>query len=132
MLDNEPLAELLAPGFGEIGLPRQMRQPGVGDLFEGGSPRGTRSFPRSTCWPRASGVSAAHGGHHCQYDGVGRINIHHTYKLIVDGTAPHGFTNTSGELLDGADTGHADSDYHASLTWRNRVLDPPWPKASSK
>jgi hypothetical protein len=63
---------------------------------------------------------------------IGRINIHHTYKLIVDGTAPHGLTNTSGELLDGADTGHADSDYHASLTWRNLVLDPPWPKASSK
>ena len=34
---------------------------------------------------------------------IGRINIHHTYKLIVNGTAPHGLTNTTGELLDGAD-----------------------------
>jgi len=55
---------------------------------------------------------------------IGRINIHHTYKLIVDGTAPHGLTNTSGELLDGADRGSPDSNYDGLLTWRNLVLDP--------
>ncbi len=55
---------------------------------------------------------------------VDRINIHHTYTLIVDGTSPHGLTNTSGQLLDGADRGSADSNYHGLLTWRNLVLDP--------
>ncbi len=54
-----------------------------------------------------------------------RISIHHRYTLIVDGTAPHGLTNTRGQLLDGADHGQPDSDYRASLTWRNLVLDPP-------
>jgi hypothetical protein len=63
-----------------------------------------------------------------------RISIHHPYKLIVDGTPPHGVTNTHGVLLDGTDSGHADSDYRTSLTWRNLVLDPVprgmsrWPK----
>ena len=56
---------------------------------------------------------------------VDRISIHHRYELIVDGTAPHGVTNTRGLLLDGNDSGSADSDYRASLTWRNLVLDPP-------
>ncbi len=54
-----------------------------------------------------------------------RINIHYAYELIVDGTAPHGLTNTPGQLLDGADTGQPGSDDRASLTWRNLVLDPP-------
>jgi len=53
-----------------------------------------------------------------------RINIHHTYELIVDGSAPHGVTNTQGQLLDGTDSGRPDSDYRTSLTWRNLVLDP--------
>jgi large repetitive protein len=53
-----------------------------------------------------------------------RINIHHTYELIVDGTAPHGVTNTFGQLLDGTGSGHPDSDYRTSLTWRDLVLDP--------
>ena len=63
-----------------------------------------------------------------------RISIHHAYELTVDGTAPHGLTNTLGQLLDGADAGRPDSDYRTSLTWRNLVLDPPppgmsrWPK----
>jgi hypothetical protein len=60
-------------------------------------------------------------------DPVDRVNIHHPYKLIVDGTSPHGLTNTSGQLLDGADTGSVDSDYVGLLTWRNLVLDPPPP-----
>jgi uncharacterized repeat protein (TIGR01451 family) len=59
---------------------------------------------------------------------VERISIHHRYELIVDGTAPHGLTNTRGQLLDGDDSGSPDSDYRAPLTWRNLVLDPPWPK----
>ena len=53
-----------------------------------------------------------------------RISVHHTYELIVDGTAPHGLTNTLGQLLDGVDAGRPDSDYRTSLTWRNLVLDP--------
>ncbi|MFI5454980.1 MAG: beta strand repeat-containing protein [Isosphaerales bacterium] len=57
-----------------------------------------------------------------------RINIHHAYKLIVDGTAPRGLTNTLGQLLDGVGDGRPDSNYRTSLTWRNVVFDPPWPK----
>jgi hypothetical protein len=63
---------------------------------------------------------------------VERISIHHRYELIVDGTAPHGLTNTRGRLLDGANRGTPDSDYRAPLTWRNLVLDPPWPRASHR
>ncbi len=55
---------------------------------------------------------------------VERINVHHTYTLIVDGTSPHGLTNTQGQLLDGADKGAPDSNYVGALTWRNLVLDP--------
>jgi hypothetical protein len=55
---------------------------------------------------------------------VKRISIHHRYELIVDGTAPHGLTNTRGQLLDGDDSGSPDSNYRAPLTWRNLVLDP--------
>ena len=62
---------------------------------------------------------------------VDRVNIHHTYRLIVDGTSQHGLTNTLGQLLDGADTGSADSDYVGRLTWRNLVLDPPPPGRAS-
>jgi len=40
-----------------------------------------------------------------------RINIHHAYKLIVDGTAPKGLTNTLGQLLDGVGDGRPDSNY---------------------
>jgi len=58
-----------------------------------------------------------------------RINIHHAYKLFVDGTAPKGLTNTRGQLLDGVGDGRPDSDYRTSLTWRNLVIDPPWPKS---
>ncbi len=43
-----------------------------------------------------------------------RINIHHRYTLVVDGTAPGGVTNTQGLLLDGPGRGHADGDYRAS------------------
>jgi hypothetical protein len=61
-----------------------------------------------------------------------RINIHYTYELIVDGTAPGGLTNTEGTLLDGADSGKPGSDYRAPLTWRNLVLDPPAPQNPHK
>jgi hypothetical protein len=59
-----------------------------------------------------------------------RIDIHYTYTLIVDGTAPGGLTNSRGQLLDGADDGQTGSDYRGPLTWRNLVLDPPAPKIS--
>jgi hypothetical protein len=31
-------------------------------------------------------------------------------------------------LLDGDDSGSPDSNYRAPLTWRNLVLDSPWPR----
>jgi fibronectin-binding autotransporter adhesin len=61
---------------------------------------------------------------------VRRLSVHHGYKLIVDGTSPHGLTNTRGQLLDGTDSGSPDSDYRTTLTWRNVVFDPPWPRPS--
>jgi hypothetical protein len=51
-----------------------------------------------------------------------RINIHHSYKLVINGTGPGGLQDTSGRLLDGADSGHPDSNYVTTLTWRNLVL----------
>ena len=36
-----------------------------------------------------------------------RLNIHRRYRLTVNGTAPSGLTNPSGELLDGAGNGQA-------------------------
>ncbi len=59
-----------------------------------------------------------------------RIYIHYRYELTVDGTAPDGLTNTQRQLLDGADNGKPGSNYSEPLTWRNLVLDPPWPKPS--
>ncbi len=56
---------------------------------------------------------------------VERINIHHRYTMIVDGTGSHGVTNAMGLLLDGKDTGSPGSNDRAPLTWRNLVLDPP-------
>ncbi len=48
-----------------------------------------------------------------------RINSHDIYTLIVDGTAPGGLENTTGQLLDGGDSGRPGSDFRTSLTWRN-------------
>jgi hypothetical protein len=60
-----------------------------------------------------------------------RINIHYPYELIVNGAAPHGVTNTRGQLLDGADTGKPGSDYKTSLTWRNLVFGQPTPTSGT-
>jgi len=61
-----------------------------------------------------------------------RINIHHRYELIVEGATAGGLSNTQGQLLDGNDDGTPGSNYRASITWRNLVLDPPWPKTSHR
>jgi hypothetical protein len=54
-----------------------------------------------------------------------RINIHHKYKFIIEGTGPGGLKNTAGQLLDGTASGHPGSNFKTALTWRNLVLDPP-------
>ncbi len=51
-----------------------------------------------------------------------RINIHHAYKMVINGSGPGGLRDTSGRLLDGTATGQPDSDYATTLTWRNVVL----------
>jgi virginiamycin B lyase len=51
-----------------------------------------------------------------------RLNLHRSYRLTVVGTAPGGLTDTSGNLLDGALTGHPGSDYVATVTSRNLRL----------
>ena len=53
-----------------------------------------------------------------------RINLHHTYRLTVIGTGPHGVTNTEGILLDGSHSGTPGSNYTGTLTWRNVVWAP--------
>jgi hypothetical protein len=53
-----------------------------------------------------------------------RINLHHTYELIVIGTGAHGVRDTHGTLLDGANNGQPGSNYTGSLTWRNVVWTP--------
>jgi len=61
-----------------------------------------------------------------------RLDIHNRYELIVDGSASGGVTNTRGQLLDGEKDGQPGSDYRASITWRNLVLDPPLSKNSRR
>ena len=51
-----------------------------------------------------------------------RLNLRRSYRLTVVGTAPTGLTDTSGNLLDGALTGHPGSNYVATLTFRNLRL----------
>jgi hypothetical protein len=51
-----------------------------------------------------------------------RINIHHTYRLKVIGTADGGVMGDDGILLDGAGDGFPGTDYVAKLTWKNLVL----------
>jgi Bacterial Ig-like domain (group 3)/Right handed beta helix region len=53
-----------------------------------------------------------------------RINLHHTYRLTVIGTGPHGVTNTEGIPLDGGNAGQPGSNYTGTLTWRNVVWAP--------
>jgi streptogramin lyase len=48
-----------------------------------------------------------------------RLNIHLSYRLTVVGVAPNGLTDTSGNLLDGALTGHPGSNFVANVTIRN-------------
>jgi hypothetical protein len=54
----------------------------------------------------------------------GRIDIHHNYELTVVGTGPTGVMNTSGQLLDGANTGQPGSDYNGILDWDSVVWTP--------
>jgi hypothetical protein len=53
-----------------------------------------------------------------------RINIHHTYKLMVKGTGPGGVRDVGGRLLDGANSGVPGSNYVGSLTWNSVMWTP--------
>jgi len=55
-----------------------------------------------------------------------RIDLHHSYKLIVDGASPSGLTSSSGLLLDGKDSGKPGTNYVATINWRDLVLPPNW------
>ena len=50
---------------------------------------------------------------------AGRLNIHRSYRLTINGTADPGLTNPAGTLLDGAGNGQPGSNYVTTLTWRN-------------
>jgi diphthamide synthase (EF-2-diphthine--ammonia ligase) len=67
-----------------------------------------------------------------------RLNLHWRYNLTINGMAPSGLTNPSGDLLDGAGNGQPGSDYVTSITWGKlagtarklptlRLVDPPNP-----
>jgi hypothetical protein len=56
-----------------------------------------------------------------------RINLHHRYELVVDGTSAGAVANTFAQKL-GSNSDGRGSDYKGSLTWRNVVFDPPWPR----
>jgi hypothetical protein len=43
------------------------------------------------------------------------LNVHHHYKITVDGTTPDGLTSASGVALDGTSTGRPGSDYVQSI-----------------
>jgi uncharacterized repeat protein (TIGR01451 family) len=43
------------------------------------------------------------------------LNVHHHYKITVDGAAPDGLTSASGVALDGANTGRPGSDFVTSI-----------------
>jgi hypothetical protein len=60
-----------------------------------------------------------------------RINIHHRYELVVNGTSAGAVANTQGQKL-GSSADGPGSDYKGSLTWRNVVFDPPWPRTSHR
>jgi streptogramin lyase len=48
-----------------------------------------------------------------------RLDLHRSYRLTVVGRPPSGLTDTSGNLLDGALTGHPGSNYVATIGIRN-------------
>ena len=48
-----------------------------------------------------------------------RINLHQSYTLTVDGTAPYGLTGVTGLFLDGKGAGQPGSDFTSAITWRN-------------
>jgi hypothetical protein len=53
-----------------------------------------------------------------------RINLHHTYELMVIGTGPGGVRDQEGRLLDGANNGVPGSNYTGSIDWRNVMWTP--------
>ncbi len=53
---------------------------------------------------------------------AGRLKIHRSYQLTVNGTAATGVTDTSGNLLDGALTGEPGSNYVATVTATDLVI----------
>ena len=44
-----------------------------------------------------------------------RLNIHRKYRLTVSGTGPRGLDDVSGNMLDGLHTGHAGSNFKATI-----------------
>ena len=56
-----------------------------------------------------------------------RLNLHWTYHLIVNGSAPYGLTDTQGDLLDGLANGRSGSNYVKAITKANWVRTLPAP-----
>src|SRR5262249_43079100 len=53
---------------------------------------------------------------------IGRLDLHRTNRLTVVGPAPTGVTDTAGNLLDGALTGHPGSNYGMTVTDKDLSL----------
>jgi hypothetical protein len=48
---------------------------------------------------------------------VHRINIHYPFTLTINGQAPDGLTDASGNFLDGAGNGQSGTNYQANVVW---------------
>jgi parallel beta-helix repeat protein len=53
-----------------------------------------------------------------------RINLHHTYQLMVIGSGSSGVAGADHALLDGVHDGDAGSNFVTTLNWKNVVLTP--------
>ena len=83
------------------------------------APDGHRIKVLSAIYNAASETVTLHPGE--------QLNLHLTYRLTVNGTAPGGLTDTRGNLLDGAGNNRAGSNYTTRITMANwtLVLPPP-------
>jgi hypothetical protein len=53
-----------------------------------------------------------------------RLYLYHRFRLTVVGTGPRGVSGTSGDLLDGRETGRPDGDFVTTVSAADLVLTP--------
>jgi hypothetical protein len=55
---------------------------------------------------------------------VHRLNLHHRFRLTIQGTGPGGISDTSANLLDGENTGAPGSDFATVVVAGDLALTP--------